>query len=189
MDTTDGVAQATLLQSMSTLADYSSEADLLAACRRQDFAAFEALYKQHGARLKSTAYRIVGNRQDAEDAVQETFLKAYRSINGFKGEASLGSWLFRIAVNVCYDVTRRRKPESEFSDNGEKGTPGPTLRLALEGAIQKLNPNYRTVFLLFAVEGMRHAEIASILQIPEGTSKAWLFEARKELQQLLEAKR
>ena len=189
MDTTDGAAQVALLQSMSTLPDYSSEADLLAACRRQDIAAFEALYKQHGSRLKSIAYRIVGNRQDAEDAVQETFLRGYRSIHGFRGQSSLGTWLCRIAVNVCYDITRKRKPETEFTDVHEKRSPGPNMRLALEGAIQKLNSNYRMVFVLFAVEGMRHAEIASMLQIPEGTSKSWLFEAKKELQRMLEAKR
>jgi len=188
MDTTDGTAQVGFLQSMRTLPEYSAETDLLAACRRQDVGAFEALYKQHGPRLKSIAYRMLGNRQDAEDAVQETFLRAYRSIDGFKEQSSLGTWLCRIAVNVCYDLGRKRKPETEFSDVQEKGTPGPTLRLALEGAIQRLNSNYRTVFVLFAVEGMRHSEIASILQIPQGTSKSWLFEAKKELQRMLEAK-
>jgi RNA polymerase sigma-70 factor (ECF subfamily) len=173
---------------MNTLPD-SAEAELLARCRRQDVDAFEILYKQHGGRLKSIAYRIVGNRQDAEDAVQETFLRGYRSIHGFKGQASLGTWLCRIAVNVCYDIARKRKPETEFTEAHHKETAGPTLKLALEAAIQRLNPNYRTVFVLFAVEGMTHSEIASVLDIPEGTSKSWLFEAKRELQRMLEVER
>jgi RNA polymerase sigma-70 factor (ECF subfamily) len=188
MDVTDGAAQVALLQPMTTT-DYSSEADLLAACKRREIGAFEALYRQHGSRLKSIAFHIVGNRQDAEDAVQETFLRSYRSIHGFKGESTLGTWLCRIVLNVCYDITGKRKPQAEFTEVHEKQTPGPGMRFALENAIQRLNPNYRTVFLLFAVEGLRHSEIASILEIPEGTSKARLFEARKELQRMLETER
>ena len=94
-------------------ADYASEADLLAACRRQDIRAFEQLYQTHGARLKSIAYHIVGNRQDAEDAVQETFLKLYRAIQGFQGQSSIGTWLCRIVINVCYDLARKRQREAE----------------------------------------------------------------------------
>jgi RNA polymerase sigma-70 factor (ECF subfamily) len=189
MDTTDGASQATLLRSMNNLPDYSSEAELLEKCRRQEVDAFEMLYKQHGARLKNVAYRIVGNRQDAEDAVQETFLRGYRSIHGFKGQSSLGTWLCRIAVNVCYDITRKRKPETEFTEVHHQGTAGHGMKLALENAIQRLNPNHRTVFVLFAVEGMKHSEIASVLEIPEGTSKSWLFEAKRELQRMLEVTR
>src|SRR5689334_19023994 len=88
-------------------ADYASEADLLAACRRQDVRAFEYLYETHGARLKSMAFHLVGNRQDAEDAVQETFVKLYRAIHGFHGQSSLKTWLCRILINVCYDLGRK----------------------------------------------------------------------------------
>ena len=189
MDTSDGAAPIAMLQPMIEPRSDSSEAALIAACRRQDIHAFEALYGQHNNRLKSVAYHLMGNRQDAEDAVQETFLRAYRSIGGFKGQSSLGTWLCRIAVNVCYDALRKRKPETEFTQLHEKPTPGPGLRLALESVIGRLNRNHRMVFLLFAVEGMKHSEIASVLDIPEGTSKSWLFEAKRELQRLLEARR
>ena len=166
--------------------DYASEADLLAACRRQDVRAFEYLYQAHGARLKSLAYHIVGNRQDAEDAVQETFLKVFRAIHAFQGHASIGTWLCRIAINVCYDLGRRRQRESEppAEDRAAPASPMP-LRVALDDALRRINPRHRMVFLLFEVEGFRHAEIASILEVPEGTSKAWLFEAKKELKRLL----
>jgi RNA polymerase sigma-70 factor (ECF subfamily) len=166
--------------------DYATEADLLAACRRQDVRAFEQLYEMHGARLKSIAYHIVGNRQDAEDAVQETFLKLYRAIQGFQGQSSIGTWLCRIAINVCYDLTRKRRRETEApAEERSAGNHQVTLRVALQDALRRINPRHRMVFLLFEVEGLRHAEIASILEVPEGTSKAWLFEAKKELKRLL----
>jgi RNA polymerase sigma-70 factor (ECF subfamily) len=171
--------------------EYASEADLLAACRRQDIRAFEQLYQTHGARLKSVAYHIVGNRQDAEDAVQETFLKLYRAINGFQGQSSIGTWLCRIVINVCYDLARKRQREADAPSDQHPAPQNQTpLRVALEDALRRVNPRHRMVFLLFEVEGLRHAEIASILEVPEGTSKAWLFEAKKELKRLLtEARR
>jgi RNA polymerase sigma-70 factor (ECF subfamily) len=166
--------------------DFASEADLLAACRQQDVRAFEQLYQMHGPRLKSVAYHIVGNRQDAEDAVQETFLKLYRAIQGFQGQSSVGTWLCRIVINVCYDLARKRQRETEAPAEGHvaQGQQMP-LRVALQDALGRINPRHRMVFLLFEVEGLRHAEIASILEVPEGTSKAWLFEAKKELKRLL----
>jgi RNA polymerase sigma-70 factor, ECF subfamily len=166
--------------------EYASEAALLAACRRQDIRAFEQLYRTHSPRLKSIAFHIVGNRQDAEDAVQETFLKLYRAIAGFHGESSIGTWLCRIAINVSYDVARRRKRETgpEIPDRAAPGGKL-ALRAALDDALRRIHPRHRMVFLLFEVEGLRHAEIASVLEIPEGTSKAWLFEAKKELKRML----
>jgi RNA polymerase sigma-70 factor (ECF subfamily) len=170
-------------------ASYASESDLLAACRRRDLRAFEQLYHEHGMRLKSVAYHILGNRQDAEDAVQETFLKLFRAIAGFQGESSIGTWLCRIVINVCYDIARKRRregaqPERLIDDqHAHKNEIG--LRATLEDALRRIHMRQRMVFLLFEVEGLRHSEIASILDIPEGTSKAWLFEAKKELKRLL----
>jgi RNA polymerase sigma-70 factor (ECF subfamily) len=169
-------------------ADYESETELLAACRRREMGAFEQLYRTHGARLKSIAYHTAGNRQDAEDAVQETFLKAYRGIEGFAGASSIGTWLCRICINACYDLVRKRQLDAERAEPaGRCSAPLPqyALRAQLDQALGRMDPRRRMVFLLFAVEGMKHAEIAAILEIPEGTSKAWLFEAKRELQRLL----
>ena len=150
-------------------------------------AALEELYRTHGARLKSIAYHIVGNRQDAEDAVQETFLKLHRALPGFQGNSSIGTWLCRIVINVCYDLARRRRREAEAPPSGVPPAPNPqiALRVALRDALDRIHPKHRMVFLLFEVEGLRHSEIAAILEIPEGTSKAWLFEAKRELKRLL----
>lgn len=173
--------------------DYASEAELLAACRRRDLRAFERLYCAHSGRLKSVAFHILGNRQDAEDAVQETFVKLYRAIDGFHSQSEIGTWLCRIAINVCYDVARKRKREADPEEHALASRPAPgrelPLKVAIETALGRLHPGRRMVFLLFEVEGMRHAEIASILQIPEGTSKSWLFEAKKELKRMLTERR
>jgi RNA polymerase sigma-70 factor (ECF subfamily) len=141
-------------------------------------------------RLKSVAYHLLGNRQDAEDAVQEAFLKLFSAIAGFHGNSSIGTWLCRIVINVCYDIARKRmrdgaQPEN-VSDDRRVHNDEVALRLTLEDALRRIHLRQRMVFLLFEVEGLRHSEIASILEIPEGTSKAWLFEAKKELKRLLQ---
>jgi RNA polymerase sigma-70 factor (ECF subfamily) len=183
-----GAGQLVFGNPMAT-ASYASESDLLAACRRRDLRAFEQLYHGHGMRLKSVAYHILGNRQDAEDAVQETFLKFYRAIAGFEGHSSVGTWLCRIVINVCYDMARKRHREGSGREEAVEELPATsdhfTLRVTLEDALRRIHLRQRMVFLLFEVEGLRHSEIASILEIPEGTSKAWLFEAKKELKRLL----
>jgi len=170
-------------------AAFDSESDLLAACRRQDLAAFEQLYRVHGGRLKSIAWHMLGNRHDAEDAVQETFVKAYRAIQGFQGQSGLGTWLCRILMNACHDVNRRRgreagPPEAALADRPAPASE-PALKVALDAALLRIPPRHRMVFLMFEAEGMRHSEIAAVLDIPEGTSKAWLCEAKKELKRML----
>src|SRR6516162_9397465 len=108
--------------------EYSTEADLVAACRRRDLAAMEQLYLAHAPRLKSIAFHILRNRQDAEDTVQETFLKLYRGIAGFQGQANIGTWLCRIAINTAYDLARKRQREP-VAERAEVSTPGERLPL------------------------------------------------------------
>src|SRR6516164_5376591 len=148
-------------------------------------AELEQLYRSHSGRLKSIAWHMLGNRQDAEDAVQETFVKAYRALDGFQGQSGIGTWLCRILINLCHDLRRRRGREADPEEPAlaKCAAPGrePSLKVALEAALRRIPPRHRMVFLMFEAEGMRHAEIAQALEIPEGTSKAWLFEAKKEL--------
>jgi len=182
-----GASQLALIDRLHTV-EYRTEADLLAAGRRRDLRAFERLYVEHGPRLKSIAYHILASRQDAEDAVQETWVKLYRGIQGFQGQSSIGTWLCRILINTCYDLARKRQREVDRSDpTAEPAAPKNqlALKVALDDALRRIHPKHRMVFLLFEVEGLRHSEIAAILEVPEGTSKAWLHEAKKELKQLL----
>jgi RNA polymerase sigma-70 factor, ECF subfamily len=181
------------LRNPMSAAYFASEVDLLTACRQRDVRAFEQVYRDHGTRLKSVAYHLLRNRQDAEDAVQEAFLRFCRAIAGFQGHASLGTWLCRIVINVCYDMGRKRQREGigRVDLNEEPPARGNqvALRVTLEDALGRIQERQRMVFLLFEVEGFKHSEIASILEIPEGTSKAWLFEAKKELKGLLKEAR
>jgi RNA polymerase sigma-70 factor (ECF subfamily) len=163
---------------------WATEGELLAACRRREIGAFEQLYRIHAPRLKSIAWHIAGNRQDAEDAVQETFVKLYRAIAGFNGHSAVGTWLCRIVINVSHDLVRKRKRQSEWTASESVGE-SPALAAALRQALARINPRYRMVFLLYEAEGLKHSEIAAVLEIPEGTSKSWLFEAKKELRRIL----
>lgn len=170
------------------------EEALLEGCRAGDVSAFERLYELHGARMKSVAANLLGNVADAEDAVQETFLKIYRGASAFRGAARLSTWIYRVLVNSCFDMMRRkrRRPvevgESSFSRaDSEFAAPvsDHSLRLSLEASVKELDPRRRSAFVLYAVEGFTHREIGDILGIPEGTSKALLFEARRDLQRRL----
>ncbi|HEY5906777.1 MAG TPA: RNA polymerase sigma factor [Vicinamibacteria bacterium] len=155
---------------------------------------FEELYAAHGARLKSIACNLLGSRADAEDAVQEAFLKAFRSWDRFKGDAAPFTWLYRILVNACMDQGRRRQrrredPEPESPEDIRPGAVADhPLRLALEGALRQLAPRPRAVFVLAEVEGFTHREIGGFLGIAEGTSKHDLFQAKNELRRLLRPK-
>jgi RNA polymerase sigma-70 factor (ECF subfamily) len=158
-----------------------------------DLAAFEALFASHGPRMKSLALNMLGNRSDAEDAVQEAFLRAYRSRGSFRQDAALWTWFYRILINTCRDMGRRRMSHGEAPLDVDSGLDLPTthvdhpLRLALKRALGELSPIYRDVFVLCEVEGHTHREVAAILDIPEGTSKGRLFEARQRLKARLAA--
>ena len=150
--------------------------------------------------MKNLARNVLGSSADAEDAVQETFLKVQRSIATFRGQSSFVTWTYRILINTCYDArrSRLRKKEVAATSEGEEETPRmeprapgahPSLRMALERALGKLTRHQRDVFLLYEVEGFRHAEIAAMLEITETASKNTLFQAKRNLREMLEPPR
>jgi RNA polymerase sigma-70 factor (ECF subfamily) len=176
----------------------SEDAALAAGCRAGDLRAYERLYTLHGARMKNLARNVLGSSADAEDAVQETFLKVQRSIASFRGQSSFVTWTYRILINTCYDARRSRLRKKEMANDDreemprmEPRAPGahPSLRMALERAMAKLTQHQRDVFLLYEVEGFRHAEIAGMLEITETASKNTLFQAKRNLRQMLEPPR
>lgn len=168
------------------LSENPTDAELVQGCKRGNVRAYERLYELQAARMKSIAFHLVGNRADAEDAVQETFLKVYRAIDAFEGQSSLATWMCRILINCCYDLMRRQQKAAEKPVRGEVASESKLpLKVALERALEQLNERQRIVFMLFEVEGLKHSEIAAILQVPEGTSRSWLFEAKRELKRSL----
>ena len=162
--------------------------------RQGSLPAFERLYTLHGDRMKSIAANLLGTTADAEDAVQEAFLKAYRAAPAFRAGASVATWLYRILVNACYDQLRgrRRRAESPSAESESLGAvPAPQrdhpLRLAIESALATLPERERAAFLLCEVEGFSHREAGEILDVPEATSRTLLFRAKRQLQRGLTA--
>lgn len=154
-----------------------------------DGTAFETLYRQHATRLYNLAARMAGNAADADDLLQDIFLHAYRKLGSYRGESSLGTWLYRLAMNHCLDVLRSRSTRmGQVTDSMDEpdrmpvAAPAPTLgavgRIDLERAIAALPPACRAAFLLHDVEGFGHHEVAAILDISEGTSKSQVHKAR-----------
>jgi len=183
---------------LAAVDERSEDAALVAACRSGDLRAYERLYTLHGARMKNLARNLLGNPVDAEDAVQETFLKVHRSIASFRGQSSFITWTYRILINTCYDARRSRLRKKEVANEDSEESPAPqprapgthpTLRMALERALARLTQHQRDVFLLYEVEGFRHAEIAGMLEMTETASKNTLFQAKKSLRQMLEPPR
>jgi RNA polymerase sigma-70 factor, ECF subfamily len=176
----------------------SEDAALAAACQAGNLQGYERLYALHGARMKNLARNVLGNSADAEDAVQETFVKMQRSISSFRGQSSFVTWTYRILINTCYDARRSRLRKKEVASEDSEETPRPeprapgahpSLRMALERALAKLTRHQRDVFLLYEVEGFHHAEIAAMLEITATASKNTLFQAKKNLRQMLEPPR
>src|ERR1700674_1989593 len=101
----------------------SEDAALAVACRSGDLHAYERLYAMHGARMKNLARNVLGNPTDAEDAVQETFLKGQRGLASFRGQSSFVTWAYRILINTCYDARRSRIRKKEIANDDSEGTP------------------------------------------------------------------
>lgn len=175
----------------------SDDLALVERCRQGDLAAFEEVYRAHAGRLYSVACRIVGNPTDAEDLLQEIFLAAHRKLDSFRGESALGTWLYRLATNLCLDHLRSRatrtsqltdvlEDEPGLADASSRGLAERVLsRMDLERALARLPEGCRAAFVLHDVEGLEHREVAEVLGIAEGTSKSQVHKARLRLRTLL----
>lgn len=173
------------------------EVALIERCRRGDLGAFEELYRLHAGRLYSVALRLVGNAADAEDLLQEIFLAAHRKLDTFRGESALGTWLYRLATNLCLDHLRSRSGRSRQvtdaldDEAGLMDTSSVTLaeqtvtRMDLERALARLPEGCRAAFVLHDIEGLEHREVAEVLGVAEGTSKSQVHKARLKLRVLL----
>jgi RNA polymerase sigma-70 factor (ECF subfamily) len=171
--------------------------DVTDAVRRAqagDETAFALLYREHAGRVYALCLRMAGDARHAQDLVQDVFVRAWEKLDSFRGEATFGTWLHRLAVNVVLMdrrlATRRAEeplPEGD-AGGGIVAAPGSPagLRLDLEQAIAALPTMQRQVLVLFDIEGYGHAEVAQLLGIAEGTSKAHLFQARRKLREALQ---
>ena len=175
----------------------AADLELVRRCREGDASAFGELYQTHSARLYSLLLRMVGGSQDAEDLLQDVFLQAHRKLDSFRGDSTLGTWLYRLAVNQCLDFLRGRQSRmnrvtDSFEDDPvqEPVSPAPVIpsaisRVDLERAIARLPEGSRLAFVLHDVEGFAHHEVATLLGISEGTSKSQVHKARLKLRAML----
>ncbi len=167
------------------------ERGLVLAAQRGDSAAFAGLVRRHQRRAYAVARAIVLSHDDAEDAVQEGFLHAFRALERFRPEQAFGAWLHRIVANAALDIARRKKvrdadelPETLSSPHRDPAE-ADELRMRLSQALETLNERQRAVIVLHDVEGYKHAEIGTLLGIPEGTARSDLHHARAHLRRQL----
>ncbi len=177
------------------------ERALIARVLDGDTDAFEALVRANEKGVYNLALRMLGNEQDALDASQEAFFRAYRSLDRFQGNSKLSVWLYRVTSNVCLDMLRKvgRRRESPLTDEDGQDLPLPDdsadpqrelekqeLRRALRRNMAKLEPGFRQVLVLRDVNGLAYDEIAQVTGLEPGTVKSRIFRARRKLAALLE---
>jgi RNA polymerase sigma-70 factor (ECF subfamily) len=182
------------------------DASLVLRSQGGDLAAFDQLIRRHQERVYATVYHMTANHEDAADITQETFIKAYNALGGFKGEAGFFTWIYRIAVNRTLNFLKQRRnrtPHLSLNDidfNAEhdpdlvaltsENTPRRDLNLTelqerLNTALMKLSESHRMVVVLHDIQGVPHEEIARIMDCNTGTVRSRLFYARQQLQGLL----
>ncbi len=181
-----------------------TDAAFVNKARRGDTHAFGVLVERHGRSLFRLAFRMTGNEQDAEDVVQESFLRAYRQLSRFDERASFGTWIYRIAANCSLDLVRSRKrrsgqagaPQSEMEDpvmSLPSGDPTPErvalsseVRSRVAEAMNDLSATERTAFVLRHFEGMSIEELSRVLECQPGAAKHSVFRAVQKLRRALE---
>jgi RNA polymerase sigma-70 factor (ECF subfamily) len=173
----------------------TTDADLVERCRRGEPGAFEELYRLHASRVYNLACRFAGSQVDGEDLLQDVFVQIFRKLGSFKGDAALGTWIYRLATNICLDYVRSREGKArqmtdQLADEAavpvrRESRPMRAERIDLERAIANLPLGYRAAFVLHDVEGFEHHEVADMLGIAEGTSKSQVHKARLRIREYL----
>ena len=173
--------------------DTVSDGALLARFLDGDEASFTALVVRHEDRIFALALRMTGDRSDALEATQETFISAFRRAKMFRGESAFGTWLYSIGVNACRDLLRKRKrspaPTETLPEPVQTGTSDEDLaltRLDLARALDELSEEYRQAVVMHDVGGIPYEEIALRLGVPIGTVKSRISRGRRLLAGLLE---
>ena len=178
-----------------TASGFAQRVDAMTLARAQagDMRAFAALYEMFGRPCFNLALRILGNRSQAEDLVQEVFLKMFATIRSYRGEAPFGSWLKRMAVNATIDQLRSQRHEADVDADALPGqqpaTDGAAPAVALDawGLLQRLPPRTRAILVLHEFEGYTHTELAQMFGQSESYSKSILARALKRLGELVVA--
>jgi RNA polymerase sigma factor (sigma-70 family) len=169
-----------------------TESDLISGCIEGNRRMQEELYNRFSPRMYAVCLRYAANAEEAQDILQEGFIKIFKKLDSFRGEGSFEGWIRRIFVNTAIEHFRRKRyltPVTEKEENTIEGKYTSALDdLAAKdimALVQELSPGYRTVFNMYVVEGYSHKEIADMLGISEGTSKSQLSRAKVILQDMV----
>lgn len=176
--------------------DAISDEDLARRAASGDETSFEVLVERYSPRIYSLAYRFLNDKGEAEDAVQEVFIRVYRALPKSKLDLAFKPWIYKIATNECINRSRRRRESAAITTEALEGVPDGAsspqdeflekeLREILTGAIARLPKRYRRVVLLRYMEGFSFREIAETLGIPEGTAKTFFSRAKEMLRKYL----
>jgi RNA polymerase sigma factor (sigma-70 family) len=165
------------------------DTDLIHGCLAGDRRSQKQLYDKYSAKMYAVCMRYMGNADDAQDILQDGFIKVYKNLDKFRGEGSFEGWMRRIMANTAIEQLRKKKlnfSTADKEDQLEYKAPGAVDNLSekdLLKIVSELSPGYRTVFNMYVVEGFGHKDIGDILGISEGTSKSQLARARMILQE------
>ena len=182
---------------LSNTADVD-DAALVARAQAGERQAFSTLVRRHQATVYRVCYRMLGDREDAEDATQETFVRAYQKLQTFQAHSAFKTWLVRLTVNVSLNERARRKRRRDLDGAAAAHPASPVLAPGPEGvvlqaetvaqvhqALQLLKPEHRAAVILRDLEGLSYAAVAAALAVPEGTAKGWAHRGRERLKELL----
>lgn len=166
---------------------------LIGECRRGSRKAQFRIYELYSKAMFNVAYRIVNNREEAEDVLQEAFTDCFRSISTFRSDSTFGAWLKTIVINKCINRLRKREADLLYIDDykvferPEEEPPPPVWPDpgTIARAVEKLPDGYRVVLSLYLLEGYDHAEISQIMNISESTSKTQYLRAKDKLRKIL----
>lgn len=165
-------------------------ASLVEECKKGSRKAQFRLYNQYSKAMFNLAYRMMNNREDAEDMLQETFIDCFRNLNTFRFDSTIGTWIKSILINKCINQLRKKKADLILFENVPSEIPDEDTTMQYDTArifkgIEQLPDGYRIVLTLYLLEGYDHKEIAQILGITESTSKSQYFRAKNKLRELL----
>jgi RNA polymerase sigma-70 factor (ECF subfamily) len=178
-----------------------SDARVVEECKKGSDKAFEILYRRYNGKVYAIAYSITKNREEALDVVQEAFTKVFRHLHNFKGDSSFYTWLYRITMNLCIDLTRKssrgqgvpyieghkdNKEENVIAENPSENLSRKEMMDRLKSAIEQLPFYHRQVILMREIGGMSYEEIAKATKVSKGTVMSRLFHARRKIREKME---
>ncbi|AWL12637.1 RNA polymerase sigma factor CarQ [Saliniradius amylolyticus] len=179
---------AEVIQAQNSFVDKTEQA-LIKACIDGDMSAYQQLYERHVGKVHALCWRLTGDKGMAEDATQEVFIQIWRKLGNFQGQSRFSTWLHSVTSNVCISYMRKQKGwlgrifNIEDTDAANEPAPAQTHEIDLDALVSRLPERARVVFVLHAIEGYRHEEVAKMTGMAVGSSKAQFHRAKQMLKE------